>query len=390
MKTKPTTGSRSVGVNPLRVVVRLKTAKNIIGLQQFIGRRNRGLRLSKLFHTVSRKKILELVARAKRLDPNYEPIDFSSYYLISCTNGVNPNKVARELAKSKDVNYAYADAASDFPPSAESLCRPWKYQGYLNGAPSGMNVRYAWRAKGGDGRGVVKFIDIEQGWLMDHEAYAINQVWGFGINHSYFRDHGAAVLGIINMKGHSRGIGITPCATGYVVSQWRPNGSFNNADAIMTAASHLAFGDILLLESQVSCLKSEKVWPLEIQEATFDAIRLATALGIIVVEASGNGNWNESEGNDLDDFRLRKKKILNPRDKDFRDSGAIMVAAGSALVPHARMPYSNYGRRVNCYSWGEGVHTAGNHPRSSGYTKNLYIDNFGGTSSAAEIGRAHV
>ena len=32
-----------------------------------------------------------------------------------------------------------------------------------------------------------------------------------------------------------------------------------------------------------------------------------------------------------------------------------MVAAGTCTVPHRRMPFSNYGSRIDCYAWGEKV-----------------------------------
>ena len=182
------------------------------------------------------------------------------------------------------------------------------------------------------------------------------------------------------------GIGITPSAKGRVVSQWRPDGHFNNADAIMTAISYLDFGDILLLEAQ--CFDSPasfELWPLEIQSAIFDTVRLATALGIIVVEAGGNGNVRMNRGNDLDKLKCLNKKFLNRHASDFRDSGAIMVGASTSDAPHKKMVYSNYGTRIDCYGWGENVATAGYFPQSSGYATNTYTEEFCGTSSASAI-----
>ena len=46
-------------------------------------------------------------------------------------------------------------------------------------------------------------------------------------------------------------------------------------------------GDVLLLEVQRSYL------PTEVDDADFDAIRLAVAHGIVVVEAAGNGDRRE-------------------------------------------------------------------------------------------------
>ena len=107
------------------------------------------------------------------------------------------------------------------------------------------------RFRGGDGSGRMKFVDIEQGWIFNHEDIRVNQLPTTGLNHYQHWDHGTAVLGIIMMLDNKvGGIGITPKVEGYVISQWRPNGSFNTADAIMAAVDHLDFGDVLLLEAQ--------------------------------------------------------------------------------------------------------------------------------------------
>ena len=196
-----------------------------------------------------------------------------------------------------------------------------------------------------------------------------------------------AVLGIAVMKTNDkRASGITPNAKGYVVSQWRPNGDLDNADAIMASLAHVHYGDIILLQAQVRGASARKeLWPVEVQPANFDVIRLATALGVIIIEAAANGSIYFNLSTDLDQFVLNGKKIFHRSDADFRDSGAIMVAGASASVPHVRINNSNYGSRIDCYSWGESVYTAGNFPRSSNGAVNRYTSEFSGTSSAAAI-----
>jgi hypothetical protein len=136
-------------------------------------------------------------------------------------------------------------------------------------------------------------------------------------------------------------------------------------------------GDILLLEAQSSYPGYGKNYlPVEVYQAPFDAIVAATAAGIIVVEAAGNG------GNDLDAFTdSAGKQILNRQSADFRDSGAIMVGAASSAVPHTRMDFSNYGSRIDSFGWGQNVDTCG----GSGAGTTDYTSNFGGTSSASPI-----
>lgn len=62
--------------------------------------------------------------------------------------------------------------------------------------------------------------------------------------------------------------------------------------------------------------------PRETVDGNFNAIRLASAIGITVFEAAGNGN------NDLNVFtKAAGEEILNPDYEDFRGSRAIMVGA---------------------------------------------------------------
>ena len=95
--------------------------------------------------------------------------------------------------------------------------------------------------------------------------------------------------------------------------------------------------------------------PVEVQSDVFNAIRLATAKGIVVVEAAGNGS------SDLDNFTVKGKKILNRTSPDFQgDSLAIMVGACNSKIPHGAHPVSNVGSRVDCNAWGDHMVVPGN------------------------------
>lgn len=326
--------------------------------------------------------------RAKQTDQNYHPPDFFSYYAIDYCDkdAATLMKCLRDHAK---IEWAYFEMGRLHPPfeHTESIL-PEVYQYCLQPSPEGIDAHFAWSHKGGDGLGRVKFIDIEQGWILDHEAYRIKQLPSTGLNAAFFHDHGAAVLGAILMyTGDDAPKGIVPRAKGYIISQWRPDGHFNTADAMMAAISKLDFGDILLLETQIGNEPgSEKLWPIEIQEANFQTIRLATALGITVIEASGNGGTKDSRGNDLSHFKDHLgRSVLKPGDLSFKDSGAILVAAGTASCPHEKISSSNYGERIDCYAHGQLVYTAGSLPASSGKSNDSYTWGFGGTSAAAAI-----
>jgi len=346
-----------------------------------------GIRIRSLFTSLTFAEIDDLVNKAKTLDTNYEPPDFSGYYVIECPMEINSQTLLENLLANQNVELAYVIIDSTPPEFTNAAHRVLDIlQGYLGPAPVGVDAQYAWKMKGGNGQGNVKFIDIEQGWLLNHESLCVNTLPCTGLNYA-FQDHGAAVLGIAMMKKNKNGArGITPDAKGYVISQWRPDGYLNNADAIMAALSHANYGDIILLQAQVRGLSAGKrLWPVEVHPANFDVIRLATALGVTVIEPAANGSIYFNLCSDLDQFLSDGKRVLNRSDSDFKDSGAIMVAGASATVPHVRIYNSNYGSRIDCHAWGENVYTAGNFPNSSNGAINFYTKEFCGTSSAAAI-----
>lgn len=178
------------------------------------------------------------------------------------------------------------------------------------------------------------------------------------------------------------GVGIVPSARGHVVGITRTvNGGpvENPPEAILDAASFLSAGDVILLEMQTGDV-DYNLWPIEILDAVYDAIKLVTAMGITVVEPAANG------GMDMDLPVTREgdstpRALLNRSSPDFRDSGAIMVGAGSSSTSaRTRLSFSNYGSRVDVHAWGENIETS---TVNSAY-EDIY-DTFSGTSGAAPI-----
>jgi serine protease len=347
-----------------------------------------GIIIKNLFHSINPERIRDLMNQAGKLDPAYQAHDLLSYFAIDCPPEIRTQELLEKLSQYTGVESSYLETGSYSPPVwYKDFEIPVWGQEYLNPAPQGIDAKYAWGFPGGDGTGKVQFIDIEKGWILNHEAIQISRIPLTGTNRTAYADHGAGVLGIIMMRPNDEGaIGIVPMSKGYVISQYRSDGSLNTADAILAAIDHLHFGDILLLEAQVlDSGKNNNLLPVEIHDAIYSVIRLATALGIIVIEAGGNGNLNGNEGYDLDQFMLNGKKLFDPNSPDFRDSGAIFVAASSHTMPYKRISFSNYGKRMNCFAWGESVLTAGDHRGYSGLATNTYTGNFGGTSSATAI-----
>ena len=264
-------------------------------------------------------------------------------------------------------------------------------QGYLDPAPGGMDVRYAWTIPGGRGEGV-RIIDIEVDWnlshseLIDKTSSLLIYVKGVDQRPDLNMDHGTAVLGEI--VASDDGVGITGIANEArlgLINPLKNDGSIQVADAIDRAASALRPGDVILIEQQTvgprfDPLTGRGLAPVEYEPAVFDAIRAATNLGIIVVEPAANGLDN------LDDAAYR-----GAFDRTH-DSGAIIVGAG--MPPEgqfgpgpdlAATDESNYGSRLDVQGWGRSIVSAGYGDLRRQGQNNTYTDSFGGTSGAAAM-----
>jgi hypothetical protein len=356
-------------------------AKNAVGPWKQLADRFPGISLRPLFRTKP-KNIQALVARARRSDPTYEPGHFLGYFEIVSTESIDLADLARTLRGWRSVQIAYVDIAGPDPvvDASDDVHAP--NQGYLDPAPDGIDAEYAWGFAGGDGAGQ-RFIDLERGWTLDHEDLAAH---GAALLHGTLRDesrsHGTSVLGEICAVDNALGcVGIVPNVAGVNVVSF--HGS-TRVDAIMAALENLTFGEVLLLEAQVTVDGADLLGPIEAFDAEFDAIRLATALGITVVEAGGNGTNNGfAPPLAMDTFvDPAGRQIFNPGSADFRDSGAIIVTAASAIAPHTRRAFAPHGQRIDCYAWGTGIETCASD--DAGAT-DLYTAGFGGTSGASPI-----
>lgn len=342
--------------------------------------------INRLFSSLNPKEIKNLGKEIK--DSDHISSNLLNYYIVETQGDIDVQALLVQFEKSSLVETAYLQEEEAPPEERLSNLSVNPYdeprltrQGYLEPAPLGINAPYAWSIKGGDGKGTT-FVDMEYGWLFSHEDLVNQKIELMsGQNKSEHHDHGTSVLGIVSAEDNKiGGIGIAPKAKVKVVSQIRDNGMYNTADAILSAVNHMQAGDILLLEAQATYegYGDKNYLPVEVKPDIFDAIRLGTNKGIIIIEAGANG------GNDLDQFRDRNgKQVLNRNSPDFKDSGAIMVGAASARVPHKRSYFSNYGSRVDVYGWGNAVDTTDAKPRE--FMTNLYTSSFSGTSSASPI-----
>ncbi len=266
-------------------------------------------------------------------------------------------------------------------------------QGYLCAAPDGVGAAEVWALPGGRGDRVT-ICDIEGNWNRKHEDLprGIALIGGTVINDLGWRNHGTAVLGeMVSQPGGFGTVGICHKATA-VVQSAVINNVFNTAGAIINASNHLGAGDAILIELQATGPNGKYV-AMQYWDDVFSAIQVATAKGITVVEAAGNGD---------EDFELPIFQGTGLQ----KDSGAVVVGAGvpptnhvdfdgvpglyasyeSLGVPRSRIWFSNHGKIVNVQGWGWHVTTLGYGDAQGGSSeKRWYTLRFSGTSSASPI-----
>ncbi len=286
------------------------------------------------------------------------------------TGTFNPPAVNEDHDLLKSLTQPSSSVLSDTPDFTSA-------QGYLGAAPQGVNALAVAEVPGARGAGL-NIVDVEGAWIWAHEdlpdpmydpgPHRPEQTW---------RDHGTAVIGTIGGLDNGYGItGITPeVGIGGVSIQ-----AYTTANAINAAWRAVNPGDCVVIELHAPGPNSDGngqfgYVPMEYWQDNFDVIQIAAANGRIVCEAAGNGSQ------DLDD------EVYGVTfDREYRDSGAIMVGAAN----HAGNPewFTNYGSRVDLNGWGSSVTTlaygdlqgAPSHPETEFYTSY-----FSGTSSATPI-----
>lgn len=252
-----------------------------------------------------------------------------------------------------------------------------KLQGYLAPAPGGIGTASAWKEKGGRGD-AVWFADIEGAWNAKHEDLPGDRITSIGrpIQDRGWEMHGTAVLGEVVARDNGLGmLGIAPDVERVVTSSV---GGVSAAKAIDRAQAALRPGDVLLIELHAIGPRG-RFLPMEFWDDVFDVIKVASARGVIVIEAAGNG----AENLDHDEY---KGKL----DRRVRDSGALMIGAGAPALKgwtdRSRLDFSNYGSRVDLQGWGRMVATADyGDLQGCDATGRKYTKTFGGTSSASPV-----
>ena len=142
--------------------------------------------------------VAQKVAEAARRNPKYKAVNFDEWYQVhfdseqlKSINDEVPDGHAATRALQRHAHKLHDEDDVESAQVVGILCPPptvkWqddpraKNQGYLDPAPAGIDVKYAWGFKGGDGAGT-NVVDIERGWDLDHEdlvstASAVQNSW---------------------------------------------------------------------------------------------------------------------------------------------------------------------------------------------------------------------
>lgn len=310
-------------------------------------------------------------------------VDLGLYFAVTARDAVDARALLRALNALDAVELAYPREQATPPPGDLPPLTPdytVSHQTYRGPAPTGIDADYARTVAGASGVGVM-MVEIEWGWNFDHEDIAKlvpSALIGPPSSNPNYNDHGVAVVGQLVADADAYGMtGLAP-DLGVRVATDYPASGYSVANAIAVGLGALQAGDLLVLEAQTNTPLG--LGPTEWIQADFDAIFIATTLGIITIEAAGNGAV------DLD-----APLLGGVFQRSVRDSGAILVGAtnGQAL---SRAPFSCFGSIVDANGWGYFVATTGygNLSTVGGDPRQRYTDSFSGTSSATPMVAAAV
>jgi hypothetical protein len=371
-----------------------------------------GITLRRLFFTLTPAQLADLQKRARHMRPDGFD-DLTRYFYVDTPSGSDPALLLARIESLPVIAEAYLESPPTPPPSPPPAGAQVSTQAYLDPAEAGIGARAVWAVFDGAKGAGMRFADVEKGWHISKDAAGtlivnhvnvkpdpptpelqpvVLPVWGGECASLGDHKHGMQTIGVVRaLEPRGSCAGVAQESNGWCVSEFRPTGTHDRADAISAAAYHLAVGDVLLIESQVlnDPTVKDQDYPVEIESANRNAISVATAVGIVVIEATGNGVDDPgpigAAPGDLD----RHFPGLVRGSAGFLDTGAVLVAGASSGARHIRLPNTRYGSRVDCFAWGEKVETTDvdtlPKPDCSGAESSAYEADYGGSSAASAI-----
>src|SRR5262245_9951313 len=170
-----------------------------------------GVRIRRTFRTIGASDLKALVNRVAANNPDYHPPEFLTLFVVVCPTVTIVQHVATAIKAWSIVEFAVPQQTPSSPTGGLGGTGLNLSQGYEDPAPRGINARCAWGENGGDGAGQA-IIDIELGWTLDHDDFAIhNPQLLFGTPEETSRSHGTSVLGVICAANNASGlVGIAP------------------------------------------------------------------------------------------------------------------------------------------------------------------------------------
>lgn len=289
--------------------------------------------------------------------------------------------IGRALGQVASVEYVHLQGSGwappgDIPPTTDDLSgeQDWR------GPDPGIDVEYA--AGLGIRGASVGLADCEYDWndvhedLVDVDLGREDDQRSPGWTDDYEYDqHGTAAIGVI--VAGDNGYGALGAAPDTTITTWPENSreeGERRVTAIANAVASAAPGDVVMLEMQAILRPGGDYGPAEVDPNVYEVVRTATAAGIIVVAAAGNGD------EDLDGDWYQDNWL------NWGDSGAILVGAGDSTTHHKPLYFTSHGSRVNLQGWGINVFTLGYGDAGElGDDINQAYTLFSGTSSATPM-----
>jgi serine protease len=348
------------------------------------------IKMRRLAPTVS-EEMLDFYEQNGERNTGQDLANMNNYYMLEISSNPDPMALIKEVIGMDVVETAYympksEPACTDIAPTTPSFQANQTYLGPASQASPGVDAVFAGNFHP-DGRGKpgAWTIDVEWDWTEDHEDWRSDFSVIAGGDQGQPADHGDACSSIIAACSNAYGV----TGESYNVTEkgcsWPIQGSWEGG--FSTASSYLFVGESYFIEIHAQgptpipdpgCVCNcgqYKYICVEYWQASFDAIQNSTANGRLVYEAAGNGSMN------LDNVVYGG--VFN---RNNRDSGAILVGAG---VPGtvAGECWTNYGSRLDCSGWGDGVYASGYGDafNPTGNRNQMYTGSFNGTSSSTPI-----